>query len=359
MKRHALSTLIFATLSTSVRAQDPCFVCGEGKQVGRPEELYAFPNQPAVRCRAIEQSGLEGRIPKTQCGFLPGLISTTCGCQPSPSPKASPVASPVSDLISNNDEGDCVCYGSVNNDRSLLTRRNVQKRPVYGSLREIEAKRKKRQEALRVLQGEEDDCECIEVCDDDEIREDDEISTGKKGKGGSGKGTSSGKKGGKGNSGKGTHDDDGRDDDGISTGKKSKGGSGKGTSSGKKGKGNSGKGTSDDDGRDDDGIATGKKGKGGSDKGGSDKGTSFGKKGKGNSGKGTPDDDGRDDDGIATGKKGKGGSGKGSSSGKKGGKGDFGRQEDDCVCDCFNGECKCQNNTFAANELHTTNFPLN
>ena len=189
-----------------------------------------------------------------KCFILPAVMLAALSI-------ASPVASAVSDSTSNNDDGDCVCYGSVATDRNLLTHRAIQEKSIHRSLREVEAIRKKHEEALRVLQGEEDDCECVEVCDDDNIRDDDGTPSGKKGKGSSGKGTSSGKKG------------------------------------------------------------------------------------KGSSGKGTPDDDTRDDDGTPSGKKGKGSSGKGTTSGKKSGKGDSGRLEDDCVCECYQGECKFQSMT--------------
>jgi hypothetical protein len=163
-----------------------------------------------------------------------------------------------------NVDDDCVCYGSVTAYRNLLTHHAIQNKAVRRSLREVEAIREKREKVMRALQGSEDNCECVEVCDDDTPRDDD--TTGKKGKGGSGKG-SSGKKG-EGKNDKGTPD--GSRDDDMTSGKKGKGGSGKG-SSGKKGKGSSG---------------------------------------KGSSGKGGP------------------------------GKGDTGRFEDDCVCECHQGECK-------------------
>jgi hypothetical protein len=46
---------------------------------------------------------------------------------------ASPVASPVSESTSNNNDGDCVCYGPVTGDRSLLTHRVIWENSVHRS----------------------------------------------------------------------------------------------------------------------------------------------------------------------------------------------------------------------------------
>jgi hypothetical protein len=303
MKLFIFQAAIAAILSTPVVSQDVCLVCGEGKQVGKPDELFAFPNQPAVPCGALEQNGLDGRIPNTQCGFIPSFIETACGCE-SVSP---PVSEPTVDAP-NNGDGDCVCYGSVTTDRNLLTHRTIQENAVRRTLREVDSIRKKREEAMRVLQGVDDNCSCVEVCDDDIPGNDDEPSTGKKGKG------NTGKKG-KGNTGK-----KGKGD----TGKKGKGTSGKG-SDGKKGKGTSGKGSD------------GKKGKGTSGKG------SNGKKGKGSEGKGSDGKKGKGTSGKGSdGKKGKGNAGKGDLGKGDTGKGDVDRTEDDCICECYQGECKYQ-----------------
>jgi len=59
-----------------------CSVCGDGKKVGKPEEIFAFPDQPVVACGALESAGKTGVVPLNECGFLPGLIKDICGCIP-------------------------------------------------------------------------------------------------------------------------------------------------------------------------------------------------------------------------------------------------------------------------------------
>jgi len=59
-----------------------CSVCGDGKKVGKPEELFAFPDQPVVACGALESAGKTGVVPLNECGFLWGLIKDICGCIP-------------------------------------------------------------------------------------------------------------------------------------------------------------------------------------------------------------------------------------------------------------------------------------
>jgi len=56
-----------------------CSVCGLGKFVSSPNNIFAFPGQPAVSCGLLESSGLDGSIPLDQCVFLPSLV-TDCDC---------------------------------------------------------------------------------------------------------------------------------------------------------------------------------------------------------------------------------------------------------------------------------------
>jgi len=80
--------------STSTTTQCPevpingCSICGEGKCVGKPSAIFAFPEQPPVDCGTLQQVGLDGIIPLDQCALLPNFIQI-CGCreeQPLPEP---------------------------------------------------------------------------------------------------------------------------------------------------------------------------------------------------------------------------------------------------------------------------------
>jgi len=56
-----------------------CSVCGDGKSVGNPDAVFAFPDQPRVPCGTLELAGADGRIPASACDVLPNLISV-CEC---------------------------------------------------------------------------------------------------------------------------------------------------------------------------------------------------------------------------------------------------------------------------------------
>jgi hypothetical protein len=43
--------------------------------------IFSFPEQPSVPCGQLQEAGLNGQIPLTQCPFLPGLVNTLCGCK--------------------------------------------------------------------------------------------------------------------------------------------------------------------------------------------------------------------------------------------------------------------------------------
>jgi len=58
-----------------------CSVCGIGKFVGSPNDIFDFPGQPAVPCGLLETSGIDGLIPLDQCAFLPGLADSLCSCE--------------------------------------------------------------------------------------------------------------------------------------------------------------------------------------------------------------------------------------------------------------------------------------
>jgi hypothetical protein len=73
------TSLLVASLVVLVNGQG-CSVCGDGKEVGKPEAIFAFPGQPAVPCADLQTAGESGLIPLDQCGFLPPLI-TACECK--------------------------------------------------------------------------------------------------------------------------------------------------------------------------------------------------------------------------------------------------------------------------------------
>lgn len=78
--------LVLATLVALTSSQETCSVCGDGQQVGNPEGIFSFPGQPVVECGLLEEAGASGLIPIAQCGFLPGLITSDCSCEPAPVP---------------------------------------------------------------------------------------------------------------------------------------------------------------------------------------------------------------------------------------------------------------------------------
>ena len=72
-----------------------CSVCGEDLCVSNPGAIFSFPGQPDASCSTLEEAGLQGQIPSTQCIALPPIIGTLCGClsnEPQP-PAISPAPS--------------------------------------------------------------------------------------------------------------------------------------------------------------------------------------------------------------------------------------------------------------------------
>jgi hypothetical protein len=190
---------------------DTCFICGERNEVGARDAVFAFPNQPAVRCSIIEQAGLNGQIPIGQCPLLPQVLHDTCKCQKiastrrpsslpatsiptpnsvvpiplktlSPSPKLTiqpvikqtqaprtklPSTTPTKSQISTPtptldvrpvDEDDCTCYGEPNIQERILQRRISQTIHQY----DIDIDRK-------LSHDDDDNCKCQKICDDDGI----------------------------------------------------------------------------------------------------------------------------------------------------------------------------------------------
>lgn len=93
------SSISEPTSNTTARCPDipekGCSVCGNGYCVSNPDEIFSFPGQPDASCSTLEEAGLQGLIPLTECSFLPDIVQASCGCMsnlPQP-PSISPVPS--------------------------------------------------------------------------------------------------------------------------------------------------------------------------------------------------------------------------------------------------------------------------
>jgi len=74
---------------------DPCSVCGNGKEVDFPDAIVEFPGQSPISCAELQTNGLLGRIPSGQCARLSVLIDSVCGCDPrTPDPSPNPTPKP-------------------------------------------------------------------------------------------------------------------------------------------------------------------------------------------------------------------------------------------------------------------------
>lgn len=59
-----------------------CEVCGAGRCMARPDEVFRWPNRPVIKCQDLQDAGLTGFISFDQCEALPALVGATCGCSP-------------------------------------------------------------------------------------------------------------------------------------------------------------------------------------------------------------------------------------------------------------------------------------
>lgn len=82
MLRLALLTYtVLLTATTGVSAQ--CSVCGDGKKVSAPDEIFAYPGQQVVTCGTLEAAGAAGGlITDAQCVILVDLVQAPCSCVP-------------------------------------------------------------------------------------------------------------------------------------------------------------------------------------------------------------------------------------------------------------------------------------
>eukprot|EP00547_Thalassionema_nitzschioides_P008145 CAMPEP_0194227528 /NCGR_PEP_ID=MMETSP0156-20130528/42904_1 /TAXON_ID=33649 /ORGANISM="Thalassionema nitzschioides, Strain L26-B" /LENGTH=668 /DNA_ID=CAMNT_0038960015 /DNA_START=96 /DNA_END=2102 /DNA_ORIENTATION=+ len=58
-----------------------CSVCGEGREVTNPDAIFDFPDQPSVKCGALESAGWNALLYPSECEDLPDLIDLLCECQ--------------------------------------------------------------------------------------------------------------------------------------------------------------------------------------------------------------------------------------------------------------------------------------
>ena len=78
-----------------------CSVCGDGRCVTLPDVVFTFPGQPSVPCGDLENAGLTGLIPLSQCVALPPIIEGVCGCDDSrPATGAPPTPAPTPLVVS-------------------------------------------------------------------------------------------------------------------------------------------------------------------------------------------------------------------------------------------------------------------
>lgn len=81
-----------------------CPVCGPGRCVSAPHNIFSFPGQPAMRCEDIENAGLQGLISANMCPVFATLLSSDCECEedsttpPGPSVSMIPSTSPSMSL---------------------------------------------------------------------------------------------------------------------------------------------------------------------------------------------------------------------------------------------------------------------
>ena len=102
----SLRSLVLATI-LAVAYGEGCSICGMGMVVTIPDNNYTFPENPIVTCGELQTIGMNGTLDDATCASLRPLISTLCGCAPSPAPTAAPVpsASPTSSPTTTNPKG--------------------------------------------------------------------------------------------------------------------------------------------------------------------------------------------------------------------------------------------------------------
>lgn len=68
-----------------------CEICGEGLVVTNLDEPVPLPGQnPPLTCEELQQSGLDGQIPESQCPTATEFIFDICGCSPAAGDPTSP-----------------------------------------------------------------------------------------------------------------------------------------------------------------------------------------------------------------------------------------------------------------------------
>ena len=76
----AVVEIVLLSLLLISRVSAQCSVCGEGRAVTAPDEIFIFPGQPDVQCGLLQTAGESGFIPLDECVGLPPLLSI-CQCR--------------------------------------------------------------------------------------------------------------------------------------------------------------------------------------------------------------------------------------------------------------------------------------
>jgi hypothetical protein len=60
----------------------PCFLCGEGQVVDKPDKIFAYPGaEPPMTCGKTAEDGLAGLIEEEECQDLKFYAIFICGCK--------------------------------------------------------------------------------------------------------------------------------------------------------------------------------------------------------------------------------------------------------------------------------------
>ena len=100
---------------------DGCSICGAGLCATNPDAVFAYPGQPVVPCGVLEMAGLEGRVPLSQCGLLPPLVDSTCGCNAYIPGSLSPTMSPTTTLKRLGVDCDAIGKGTATTDAPYVS----------------------------------------------------------------------------------------------------------------------------------------------------------------------------------------------------------------------------------------------
>jgi hypothetical protein len=165
MKAFILGAIQLALSLKFSIAHPTCNVCGVGNQIVDHNEVFSFPSLPEVKCGLLEKAGLEGKIPESQCGFLPDLVKNKCGCQVIPKLETMQTRATESTIK----DGECVCYGDITPNRYLF-QKSIRKHVAKG-----EKEATNQNDRSLATPPDDENCVCVEKCDDDDDVGDDSV----------------------------------------------------------------------------------------------------------------------------------------------------------------------------------------